>query len=86
MRNELKTWSEEERDLLVVSPGQEHKAREWVTHYNHNRPVNKIHLTELRTDREADGFIQHGPMTVQASAQARPGGQSLRTACAAARR
>jgi len=68
LRTELKNRPEEERDLLVVSLGQEHKAREWVAHYNHNRPVNKIHLTELRTDRKAGGFIQHEPMTVQASA------------------
>ncbi|MDP2416192.1 MAG: site-specific DNA-methyltransferase [Hydrogenophaga sp.] len=68
LRTELKNRPEEERDLLVVSLGQEHKAREWVAHYNHNRPVNKIHLTELRTDRKAGGFIQHEPMTVQARA------------------
>lgn len=65
---ELKNRPEEERDLLVVSLGQEHKAREWVEHYNHNRPVNKIHLIELRTDRKAGGFIKHEAMTVQAKA------------------
>lgn len=69
MRTELKNRPEEERDLLVVSLGQEHKAREWVEHYNHNRPINKIHLIELRTDRKAGGFIKHEPMSVQASAQ-----------------
>lgn len=69
LRAELKNRPEEERDLLVVSLGQEHKAREWVEHYNHNRPVNKIHLIELRTDRKAGGFIKHEPMSVLASAQ-----------------
>lgn len=69
LRAELKNRPEEERDLLVVSLGQEHKAREWVEHYNHNRPINKIHLIELRTDRKAGGFIKHEPMSVQASAQ-----------------
>lgn len=69
LRNELKTRPEEERDLLVVSLGQEHKAREWVERYNHNRPINKIHLIELRTDRKAGGFIKHEPMSVQASIQ-----------------
>jgi hypothetical protein len=68
LRAELKTRPEEERDLLVVSLGQEHKARDWVAHYNHNRPINKIHLIELRTDRKAGGFIKHEPMSVQASA------------------
>ena len=68
LRSELKNRPEEERDLLVVSLGQEHKAREWVASYNHNRPINKIHLIELRTDRKAGGFIKHEPMSVQASA------------------
>jgi DNA modification methylase len=69
LRTELKNRPEEERDILVVSLGQEHKAREWVAQYNHNRPVNKIHLTELRTDRKAGGFIKHEPMSMQASAR-----------------
>ena len=69
LRTVLKNRPEEERDLLVVSLGQEHKAREWVAHYNHNRPINKIHLIELRTDRKAGGFIKHEPMSVQASVQ-----------------
>lgn len=68
LRTELKNRPDEERDLLVVSLGQEYKAREWVEHYNHNRPINKIHLIELRTDRKAGGFIKHEPMSVQASA------------------
>lgn len=66
LRTELKNRPEEERDILVVSLGQEHKAREWVAQYNHNRPINKIHLIELRTDRKAGGFIKHEPMSVQA--------------------
>lgn len=66
LRTELKNRPEEERDLLVVSLGQEHAARAWVEHYNHNRPINKIHLIELRTDRKAGGFIKHEPMSVQA--------------------
>ena len=76
LRTELKNRPEEERDLLVVSLGQEHKAREWVEHYNHNRPINKIHLIELRTDRKAGGFIKHEPMSVQASIQ-REGGKLI---------
>lgn len=68
LRTELKNRPDEERDLLMVSLGQEYKAREWVERYNHNRPINKIHLIELRTDRKAGGFIKHEPMSVQASA------------------
>lgn len=69
LRAELKNRPEEERDLLVVSLGQEHRARVWVENYNQNRPINKIHLIELRTDRKAGGFIKHEPMSVQASFQ-----------------
>lgn len=65
IRGELKTRAEEERDILVVSLGQEHAARDWVTHYNQNRPINKIHLIELRSDRKSGGFIRHEPMSAQ---------------------
>lgn len=65
IRNELKTRSDEERDILVVSLGQEHAARDWVTHYNQNRPINKVHLIELRSDRKSGGFIRHEPMSAQ---------------------
>lgn len=65
LRTELKTRPEEERDILVVSLGQEHAAREWVAHYNQNRPINRIHLIELRSDRKSGGFIRHEPMTAQ---------------------
>jgi hypothetical protein len=30
---------------------------------DHNRPINKIHLIELRTDRKAGGFIRHEPLS-----------------------
>ncbi len=65
LRTELKTRPEEVRDILVVSLGQEHAAREWVAHYNQNRPINRIHLIELRSDRKSGGFIRHEPMTAQ---------------------
>ena len=65
IRSELKTRAEEERDILVVSLGQEHAARDWVTHYNQNRPINKIHLIELRSDRKSGGFIRHEPISAQ---------------------
>ncbi len=67
IRTELKSRPEEERDILVVSLGQEHAARDWVTHYNQSRPINKIHLIELRTDRKSGGFIRHEPMSAQVS-------------------
>ncbi len=65
LRTELKTRPEEERDILVVSLGIEHAARDWLTHYNQNRPINKIHLVELRSDRKSGGFIKHEPLSAQ---------------------
>lgn len=59
VRAELATHPSEERDVLVVSLGQQHDARAWAEGYNRNRPINKLHLIELRTDRKFGGFIRH---------------------------
>jgi hypothetical protein len=63
LRNELKTRPDEERDVLLVSLGVQHDARQWLDDYNRNRPVNKLHLIELRTDRKYGGIIKHEPLT-----------------------
>lgn len=44
-------------------------ARAWVDTYNRTRPVNKLHVVELRTDRKLGGIIQHEPLSAQVSAQ-----------------
>lgn len=69
VRNELKTRPTEERDVMVVCLGWQHDARAWVETYNRNRPVNKLHVVELRTDRKLGGIIKHEPMSAQVSAQ-----------------
>lgn len=63
LRAELKTRPNEERDVMLVSLGIEQSARKWMEDYNRNRPVNKLHLVELRTDRKYGGIIKHEPMT-----------------------
>ncbi|MDP2784795.1 MAG: site-specific DNA-methyltransferase [Sulfurimicrobium sp.] len=63
LRNELKTRPNEERDIMLVSLGIEQSARKWVEDYNRNRPVNKLHLIELRTDRKYGGIIRHEPVS-----------------------
>lgn len=63
VRNELKTRSTEERDVMVVCLGWQHDARAWVDSYNRNRPVNKLHVVELRTDRKVGGIIKHEPLS-----------------------
>lgn len=69
VRNELKTRPTEERDVMVVCLGWQHDARAWVETYNRNRPVNKLHVVELRTDRKLGGIIKHEPLTAQVTAQ-----------------
>lgn len=69
VRNELKTRPNEERDVMVVCLGWQHDARAWVETYNRNRPVNKLHVVELRTDRKLGGIIKHEPLSAQVSAQ-----------------
>ena len=66
IRRELKTRPEEERDIVVVSLGLQHDARRWIEEYNRNRPINKLHLIELRGDRKFGGVIRHEPLTAEA--------------------
>jgi hypothetical protein len=69
VRHELKTRPTEERDVMVVCLGWQHDARAAVEAYNRNRPVNKLHVVELRTDRKLGGIIQHEPLTAQVGAK-----------------
>lgn len=67
LREELKRRPEEERDITLVSLGVELAAKAWIEDYNRNRPINKIQLIELRTDRKYGGFIKHEPLTASVS-------------------
>lgn len=69
LRNELKIRPNEERDVMVVCLGWEHAARAAVDAYNRNRPINKLHVVELRTDRKLGGIIKHEPISAQVSAK-----------------
>jgi hypothetical protein len=62
---ELKNRPEEKRDILLVCLGIEHAARAWIEGHNRTHPINKIHLTELRTDRKAGGVIRHEPLSAR---------------------
>ncbi|WP_324781031.1 site-specific DNA-methyltransferase [Thiobacillus sedimenti] len=67
LRAELKTRPDEERDILIVSLGIQQDAQQWVDDYNRNRPVNRLHVIELRTDGKYGGFIKHEPMSAEVS-------------------
>ncbi len=69
VQTELKNRPQEERDVLVVCLGWQHDARAWLEQYNARRPINKLHVTELRSDRKVGGFIRHEPLTAQVSVQ-----------------
>jgi len=64
LMQELKRRPEEERDITLVSLGVELKARSAIEEHNRNRPINKVHLIELRTDPKYGGFFKHEPLTV----------------------
>lgn len=67
IQTELKNRPNEERDVMVVCLGWEHAARAAVEAYNRNRPINKLHVVELRTDRKLGGIIKHEPLSAQIS-------------------
>lgn len=63
LKDELARRPEEERDIELVCLGMETSAHAWIENYNRNRPINRIHLIELRTDDKYGGFIRHEPLT-----------------------
>ena len=69
IERELRHRPEEERDVTVVCLGLELAARAWVEQHNRNRPINRYHLIELRTDSKYGGFIKHEPLTAEVSVQ-----------------
>ncbi|MEN8207222.1 MAG: site-specific DNA-methyltransferase [Pseudomonadota bacterium] len=62
LRQELHRRPEEERDITLVCLGMELTARAWIEDYNRARPINKVHVIELRTDKKYGGFIKHEPL------------------------
>ena len=67
LRQELHRRPEEERDMVLVCLGMELAAKAWIEDYNRTRPINKLHVIELRTDKKYGGFIKHEPLTASVS-------------------
>lgn len=78
LRTELKTRPTEERDIMLVCLGWQHDARAWVDTYNRNRPVNKLHVVELRSDRKHGGIIRHEPLSASVTARRQGDGTEAR--------
>lgn len=67
LRQELHQRPEEERDVMLVCLGMELSAKAWIENHNRSRPVNRVHVIELRTDKKYGGFIKHEPLTASIS-------------------
>jgi adenine-specific DNA-methyltransferase len=78
LRTELKTRPTEERDIMLVCLGWQHDARAWVDTYNRNRPVNKLQVVELRSDRKHGGIIRHEPLSASVTARREGDGTDAR--------
>jgi adenine-specific DNA-methyltransferase len=79
IKRELDGRPGEERDILVVTLGMELTARAWLERHNRNRPINRVHLIELRTDKKYGGIIQHEPASAEVAIQCErtPDGDTL---------
>ena len=61
LEKELKSRLKEDRQIVVVCLGKEPTADAWLEDWNRHRPVNKIEVIELRTDKKYGKFFTHQP-------------------------
>ncbi len=61
LEKELKSRPKEDRQIVVVCLGKEPAADAWLEDWNRHRPVNKIEVIELRTDKKYGKFFTHQP-------------------------
>ena len=61
LEKELKSRPKEDRHVVVVCLGKEPTADAWLEDWNRHRPVNKIEVIELRTDKKYGKFFTHQP-------------------------
>lgn len=57
IRDELFKRPREERNIEIVCYGQELNTQAWIEDWNKRNPVNKMTITDLKTDKEKGGFI-----------------------------
>ena len=67
IKAELAIRPGEERDVQIVTLGMELAAKAWLEQHNRNRPINRFHVIELRTDKKYGGIIKHEPATADVS-------------------
>lgn len=61
VKTELEKRKNETRNIVLVSLGMEVKVKSAIDDYNKLRPVNKIRIIELRTDKKYGSFFIHKP-------------------------
>ena len=61
MERELKSRPKEDRHVALVCLGKEPAVDTWLEDWNRHRPVNKIEVIELRTDKKYGKFFAHQP-------------------------
>ncbi len=61
LERELKSRPKEDRDVVLVCLGKEPAADSWLEDWNRHRPVSKIEVIELRTDKKYGKFFTHQP-------------------------
>ena len=66
LERELKSRPKEDRDVAMVCLGKGRVAVDgWLADRNRHRPVNKIEVIELRTDKKYGKFFTHQPATAR---------------------
>ena len=61
VKTELDKRKDEDRNIIMISLGMEVKVKTEIDNYNKLRPVNKIRIIELRTDKKYGSFFIHKP-------------------------
>lgn len=61
IKRELEARENEQRDVVVICLGKELAIDAWLEEWNRHRPINKIEVIELRTDKRYRKFFEHKP-------------------------
>jgi DNA modification methylase len=61
MQDELKKRPNEDRNITVVCLGKELAVDPTIEEWNKKHPINKIEVTELKTDKKYGNFLIHKP-------------------------
>ncbi len=65
LERELRSRPKEDRHVVLVCLGKEPAVDTWLDDWNRHRPVNKIEVFELRTDKKYGKFFTHQPARAQ---------------------